>query len=291
MIISNIDSILNTDFKIKKPFNYGSKTIFELYTGVNDLLYYQSPSMIVPYNYFINDNTFTLTLCEYKTTKYTDLINNVLKKLIKKAKTSYISLFENKVFNNPILCKPFNPKMFQFKNSKINDVEVYNIFQEKINLQDICVDDRVTCIYQIKNIWVNENSYGVNLNLIQLRRDNNINRGYIFIENKITNKNDYGTNNIDFSKYIMMIKAGIPILTVKNKMKNDNIKEINIIDFIDKHSKFDINSQIINHKNNILNKFKIENKKDNDKEKKIAISGLDFTELLEIRKNILNKNK
>lgn len=288
IIIYNIESILHTNFKIKKPFTYGDKTIFDLYNETNEPLYYQSPSMIVPYNYFINNNIFTLTLCEYKNTKYTDLIDNVIKKIIDKVKKNYSNLFENKIFNNPIIVKPFNPKMFQFKNVKTNDIEIYNIFQEKIDLQDIRVDDMITCIYQIKNIWINENSYGVKLNLIQLRRDNTINRGYIFTDKKTTIIEPLSLN---LNKYVMMIKSGIPISGIKQKMKNDNIDEITIVNFISKYNKLDIHSQILNHKNNIQNKVSIENNKELNKEKNTATVGVNFAELLARRISILNKNK
>jgi hypothetical protein len=169
------------NLKIKPPFSYGNNTILDLYSN-NEEIYFESPSMLIPFNYIINKNKLTLTLCEYKSSKYTEQLNKILNKIILCAKKKYPKLFENKKYKNPLINKLFYPLLFQFDNIRYNEIEIYNKFQEKILIEDIEQNDRITIIYNLKNIWINNLYYSINLNLIQIRRDNYINRGYKFID-------------------------------------------------------------------------------------------------------------
>jgi hypothetical protein len=230
MLILDEKNISNIKFKIKKPFIYGNNTIFEL--SCTNKFYLQSPSMLVPFSVNINDikNTFTLTLCEYKSSIYTENINNIIKKIIENVTNKYQKLFENKIYIETLYIQPFNPIMFQFKNSKLDDIEIYNKFKEKISLLDILKDDMVTCIYHIKNIWINETHYGIKIELLQLRRDNNIQKGYFFIDSYNHNNNQNNNQNIELvnNKSNPPFVKSIPIksIPIKAVLPTFNLKEL-----------------------------------------------------------------
>jgi hypothetical protein len=179
--------LLITNLKIKKPFSYGNNTILDLYSGNNEEIYFESPSMLIPFDYIINKNKFTLTLCEYNSSKYTEQLNKLLNKVILYAIKKHTKLFENKKYKSPLIKKLFYPLLFQFNNVRYNEIEIYNKFQEKINIENIEQNDKVTIIYNLKNIWINNLFYSINLNLIQIRRDNYIDRGYKFSNLLINN--------------------------------------------------------------------------------------------------------
>ncbi len=245
LLIIDEKNILNVKLKIKKPFTYGNNTIFDLYNSnvsanvsanvsneknKNQIVYLQSPSMLVPLSLNVNDikNTFTLILCEYKSNKYTENINKIIKKIIEDVIKRYPKIFENKIYVDALYIKPFNPIMFQFKNIKSDDIEVYNIFKEKISFTDIFKDDMVTCIYNIKNIWVNETNYGIKLELLQLRRDNYIQKGYIFSDlNKVLKPQESIKNAICNSNNTYILdKTSVKNISVKTSMPTFNLKEL-----------------------------------------------------------------
>jgi hypothetical protein len=193
MIFDN-NSINNCNFKIKKPFFYNNKITFDLYSENDENIFFESLSMIIPFKYILDENSqkLSLTLYEYKSNKYGKKINLILEKIIKCTKKHYEKLFKEKIFKSPIILNN-STTIFQFNNIRYNEIEIYNKFREKINIKNIETDDRISIIFHLKNIWIQNNKYGFNLDLIQIRRDNYIDREYLFLDQK---KNLIINNNI-----------------------------------------------------------------------------------------------
>ncbi len=237
MIFDN-NSIEKCNFNIKKPFFYNNKIIFDLYTEKDKHIYIESPSMIIPFNYILDENNYklSLTLYEYKSNKYGKKIYLMLEKIIKCVKKHYEQLFKDKIYKSPIIIGK-NTTIFQFNNIRYNEIEIYNKFKEKININNIQIDDRISIIFFLKNIWIQNNKFGINLDLIQIRRDNYIDRGYLFSDNNNIINNTNNANNINNVNNIN-----------NNANNNANNKIINrpILNL----------EEILNMRNSILNKNK-----------------------------------
>lgn len=183
-MIFDIDSLENVNIKIKKPFVYGNVALFDIYTQGNQNFYLQSPSMIIPY-IVQQDSMYSFNICEYKCNKYTNKIENIINKIINEIKNNYPQYFKKeKVYKKFIYEEQRFPKIFQFRNIKIKNIALYNIYKENLSFEDISLYDMVTIIYQVKNIWINDISYGLNIDLIQLRKDNCVNKEYMFVDNE-----------------------------------------------------------------------------------------------------------
>jgi hypothetical protein len=45
--------------------------------------------------------------------------------------------------------------------------EIYNKQKEKIKIEDIKIGNKIRCIYEISKLWINENGFGISLQVIQ----------------------------------------------------------------------------------------------------------------------------
>ncbi len=233
MKIFNESTLNKCNFKITKPFNYCNKIIFDLYSDKDELIYIESPSFILPMIYILNEITqkLSITLYEYKSNQFGKKISLMINKIINCAKIYYENLFYQKTFKNPIVLNK-NTSVFQFNNIRLDDTEIYNKYKEQITIKNLDIDDRITIIFHLKNIWISNNKYGINFNLVQLRRDNYFEKGYLFLNNE----------------HIDKIKPKIEEKKI-NKTNDNNKREENII----KRPVFNLD-ELLSVRQSILNK-------------------------------------
>jgi len=161
-----------TRIKVKKPIRFNNKIILNIYDIAQENLLFQSPVMYLPYNYIYDTNVIkTMDLCEYNDNKFINFLTLLYKKIINKINFFNSSLFEDKKFySNIILNSQDNKiKMVRFKEVYINKLNVYDFRNDLININQIVRESKIKCIFMIKNVWINEDRYGFNLELLQIQ--------------------------------------------------------------------------------------------------------------------------
>jgi hypothetical protein len=220
-MIFNCKSLCECNFKIKKPFFYGNKVIFDLFTDKDQLIYIESPSLIIS-NKSLNDNNTELSvLChEYNTTIFTKKILNVIDKILIHAKKKYEKMFYKKIYKSLL-----KNNSFQFYNIRYKEIGIYNKYKEQIDINNINADDRISIIIHIKNIWIQNLHYGINIDLIQIRRDNYIDKTYLFLNyesDKIqqNKSNKIEQNKLEINNEIILQK---PVLNFAELLSKRNL--------------------------------------------------------------------
>jgi len=207
-----------------------------------------------------------------------DRINIYFKTLVRFKGMKYISCLKT---------DDFFPNRLKLKYMCDNNILIYNEDNIKINdsIESIKPSTYGKFILQITNIWINKtkNTYGIIWNICQIKLYKNLElqlEEFAFIDDS---EDEYEEDNIitnkeHYDKYFTMLKRGVPIFAVKQKMILDKI-DPDIIDkpnekvILDKHIKTNLNP-LLDVKSNIgllitNNDFKL--KKTNGLNKKESI--------------------
>ena len=224
----NIDNIFNK-IKIKKPIYFNNKIILNLYYEKNEYILFQTPIMYLPYDYIYDNNIIQyIDLCEYNILEYDKkyntknidkflkFLNKIFKKLLLKIDNYDNSLLKNKDYLSSIInndkIKSDKSKILRIKNNYLNNIKVYDNNNNLININQIIKESKIKCILAIKNIWIYNNKYGINIQLLQIQNKNFINNYNLFstIKNNIINDTHYiNDNDIDNEKCKIIYKIFI----------------------------------------------------------------------------------
>ena len=187
----NINEVFSR-IKIKKPIKFNNKIILNLYDGYQDCLLFQSPIMYLPYDYIHNDNAIKcIDLCEYNDNKFLSFIIILFKKILTKIENFNNTLFMNKNFFSNIVSNKKNEdlKMLRLREVYFSKINVYDNNNNLININKIVKETKIKCILMIKNVWINDNNYGFNIELLQIQNKDFINNNNLF-----KNSDDSWTN-------------------------------------------------------------------------------------------------
>jgi hypothetical protein len=282
---------------------------------ITDNLVFQTPIMFLPFGISNFNNKYYIDMSFMNQTKSKDIdqlknfvikINTYFKNIKCFKKCNYISSFKESDFFPPTLKLNYNLN---------NNIQVFNDdninITEKITSEPSLIKPKLFAkfIIQASNIWFNNGKYGIIWNICQIKLYNNLiytPQSFSFIDD-----NDYQlkvTNKEKYSKYFDMLKKGVPLFAIKQKLIIDKLNP-NIIDkpkdiVINNNSNNSNNSNNINKTNigdksmilnSIVNKnFKLKknniNTKDNKKMYKskslIVPSKLDIINAMNKLKNI-----
>ena len=263
--------------KVKKPIKFNNKIILNIYDNIQENLFFQSPVMYLPYDYIYDENIIRcMDVCEYNDDKFINFITTLYKKIINKINVFNSALFQNKKFYSNIVLnkRDNNIKMFRFKQIYINKINVYDFRNNLINIKQIVKENKVKCIFMIKNIWINEDRYGFNLELLQIQNKDFINNSSLFKNSEILNNNFIYNDGITAPPPQPPPPPPPPpppfSMKLTDKTKHNDIKEIIKQRKINNSNKIQENKFSMNDVLNELNSGKIKLKKTiiNKKEKK-----------------------
>lgn len=176
--------------KIKKPIKFNNKIILNLYDEYQDCLLFQSPTMYLPYDFIHNDSVIKcIDLCEYNDNKFINFITILYKKIITKIENFDKKLFQNKEFLSNIIKKNDNI-MFRLKEVYFSRLNIYDTNNRLIDINKIVKETKIKCIFMIKNIWINDNKYGFNLQLLQIQYKDFMNNENLF-KNSCNSDNEW----------------------------------------------------------------------------------------------------
>jgi hypothetical protein len=221
IIIKKTSDIDVTQIKIKVPYEFNNKKIFNVYYNEDDPLLIETPDCYLPYNYNLYDNRyFQMDLVILNNdAEFTACLDHII---------SYIhSKIANK-YDVSKTCELYHGKnKIKLKNNNFDTIRVFNNNRELIDIKNLSKDDRVKCIIQLDKVFINNKmkSDSINFKIFQIKKiDKSID---VF---KCPSLFDL-SSSIDLSKYDKMLSIGIPLEAVKHKMKLDGINSSDITNY------------------------------------------------------------
>jgi hypothetical protein len=210
-VITKLSELDLTKLKIKKPYDFGieKKSIFNFSYDGSDL-WIQSPVGIVPYKPSVYQDEYG----------HIDMIfNNSAKSFMNglneleahashriRSKKPYENLMDGKC---SVPC--CQEGKIRFTSTSINDVQLFNSTRQLIgSAKDIKRDCEISVIFQVVGFQIlggKHNRYGLYLRIIQAQIHASIPE----------------TDNDDAQKYLRMVKMGIPLLAIQQKMAMDGV--------------------------------------------------------------------
>lgn len=150
-----------SQINIKKPIEYPKNELV-----VFDVYYKNNCCLILLNNVQICHKGNNLKLIE--TNGCINEINNIINNTITRVKHNekYKEYFKKKEYYSMIE----DDKVINFKNLCQYDTCVFDIEQNRIEYERLKRNDNVSLIVYLKNIWVNEKYYGMNVKLSQIQR-------------------------------------------------------------------------------------------------------------------------
>ena len=220
---------------VKQPLILKTPLCIVTYIPEIDKFKKQCKIKIFTTDYLYNKNT-------QKFFKNLKEINGIVKKEIKKHPFYHTNLkpfnyfFVNTQKNN-ILLQP-NLQLYNGKPS----LGIYDSFNTSKEYNYITKDSECYGLILLKNIWINNNFYGINCELLQIKIFHPIyNLPYCFIEDNHSNHITLNytvteikyKNHPKFTKFFKMKKLGVNIHAIQNQMKLESLNP-NIINTPDK---------------------------------------------------------
>ena len=267
--------------KIKFKKMYSSSSYFSKvsikYKKSNLII--QSPRLFIPYDlqFYGSDNLkcylyLSLSNCRIQT-EVGDFCNKLyeIEKLVKKKYTgkcfkknrNFTNLIKRDINNNLSL----KIKIPFYKEKPM--IKVFNQDRKEIDFADINAKMYCETLLCIDGIWFYNDTFGLTINLLQIKLDMPIMMKVYSFSNGNSYENSY-KNNPKYKKYFKMLDMGIPIFVVKQKMTLNGL-DPNVLD--GKKSDIlnnDLGLSIVNGKSTLK---KVTNKKRNNHIKKMTNMG------------------
>ena len=226
---------------IKKQFvpNYFPIKLLHPYKNTTSNIIIQTPILYIPFGFSkFNDNCY-IDISFRNATNNKDIesfknmiisIEDFFSKVVKFNKYKFISSIKK---------SDFFPSRLKVKFSTENKILIFN--EDNINITNSkplenLIQSKMYAkfIIQLSSIWTNKksNSYGIIWNICQIKLYNNLE--YKPIEFSFIEDHDHvNSNNTNYKtyyeKYFTMLKRGVPIFAIKQKLIIDNL-DPNIID-------------------------------------------------------------
>jgi len=203
-IVCSSDDIDINDIKINKPYTtHDNRMIFNITRGSNFPLVFQTPTGYVPYDFLtINNNRFQIDII-ISESKFVDLLQNIADTITNRISNKYPTS----------TCFPLYTELdnssykIRFRNGQKGNVRTFNLKREEIQLSDISKDDKIDVIFQIDKVVCSDKYTYFSMKILQIRKHERA---------SIKNTESMFVDELDV--YKRMVKMGVPIAAVKQKM-------------------------------------------------------------------------
>ena len=226
---------------IKKPrILYNNTITCPVKYNKNQDLIIQSPLCYIPKIPNKNSKQILTTLLttDYSYNENTKkFINNLLliNKIIQdsyKNITKLVNQHENNTFHNSININRQANNYYlnltvQSKNQDMY-INIYNSYNQSVNEDYIVEQSECYALLHLKNIWINENKYGLNWEIVQLKVYPPIYKlEQCFIYDSNIKKELYIQYKDDpiYKKFFKMKRIGVPIQNIQLEIKKENLDE------------------------------------------------------------------
>lgn len=159
--VTDFSNVNQDQINIKKPIEYPRNALI-----VFDIYYNNNCFLILLNNVQICQKKNNLKFIE--TNSCINEIKNIVDNTIDRVKKNkkYEHLFEKRKYYSMIE----DDKVLNFKNNCEYDTRVFDIEQNTIEFERLKINDNVSLIIYLKNIWINERYFGINIKLSQIQR-------------------------------------------------------------------------------------------------------------------------
>ena len=240
--------IINKYFDFKniyliKPINIYKSTIYINFKIKTDMgkepVLIQTPKLFIPFG--INKYKFSTNLeCSLLLQEPVDQFKQFYMSIKKLDKIIEKMKIKNKIIRGKQFISCIKPAVDIFPERILlninNESTIFDINKQTISIDNITNKIYGKFIIHLSHIWVNETSYGYNLELVQAMIDPKVYiKEFAFIEETINNQYD------KYNKYRKMLSVGVPKEAVKKKLELDGL-DPNLIENInnqyDKYNKY-----------------------------------------------------
>lgn len=219
---SENDSFDLNEVRIKKPYDVGCISIFNItYGKENDQIFVQTPECMLPFGYqLVDSNTINMDLafCD-------DAFINIMCDMIKHIQNKLSKSISKRV-NDKKFISPVRKNIIRVKNKDFRNVLFYDTDNNPIQRNNINRDDKVIVIFRLEKIILTNDIITVNLELLQLKKNNCIPCKCLFTPRQSQHPTNTPSSESSLSqkddmpeKYKKMLAMGIPRAAVEHKMK------------------------------------------------------------------------
>tara|TARA_B100000497_G_C7618690_1_gene371661 strand:+ start:97 stop:795 length:699 start_codon:yes stop_codon:yes gene_type:complete len=227
IVVTNLSDVNQSQINIKKPIEYPKNEFI-----VFDIYYNNNYFLILLNNVKICHKGNNIKFIE--TNSCISDIKNIIINTINRVKenTKYQEYFKKKEFHSMIE----DNKVINFKNNCEYDTCVYDIEQNEIEIDRLKTNDNVSVIIYVKNIWINEKYYGVNIKLSQIQRKEPVGLKTNFFMRNITKisipppppppmkREQQRTQEIKKKEKELVVRPSLAdILNSRNKLRKTNL--------------------------------------------------------------------
>ncbi len=275
--ITDLRESFNDDVKIMLPYQIDGKNYFDIfYKERGNPLFIQTPVASMPYKYVVYDDKYIYIDLVFSNQDLKVLLDSIAEFILNKIrKKKFIKRFMFKVDGTEKDIIPITKidkidkdiVKLRLKNSNIDAVTVFDIAKYKIDIRNLERNDRVCAIFQIDKLLIDDESISFQTKLIQIKKQSRLlydpfcptNR-CLFIDTDEQNgeEDKYATKSINtpitsqipttvqeqnayitenFERFSKMLKMGVPLMAVRQKMLLEGLNEMEIDLFILKQNK------------------------------------------------------
>ena len=229
--ILHFEDIILSKIKFKKMYNSSSNFSKVVIKYRKHSLIIQTPKLFIPYDLqfygYCDNNTkcyIYLSLSNYKVQKEVgDFCNkiNAIEQLVKKKYERKCYLKKKRKFSDSIkndMYKNLSLKIRIPFYKKTPMIKVFNQDKKEINFDDINAKMYCETLLCIEGIWFFKDTFGLTINLLQIKLDIPILIEEYSFSNKIQDDINIYRYDPTYKSYFKMLNMGIPIFVVKQKM-------------------------------------------------------------------------
>jgi hypothetical protein len=230
VVIKTLNDVVMKDIKVKRPFTYTlpskmSQTVFRISHAGQPLLF-QTPVVVIPYSYSLYDNErFSLDVILFKDDPvFSRLMDSIADYILQKIK--------KKCPVPSVLVEPciFRSRM-RFRTNNIDSIMTFDINNRPLDTRCIQTHDRMMCLFSISRFVVGDSKCYFQLELHQMKRLESLTCIIPRDTCLISSPECTAPVPSSLEKYKKMLRFGIPIEAIKQKMSLDGLSKVDITNF------------------------------------------------------------
>jgi hypothetical protein len=215
--------------KIKKPY-IEDRTIFRLFYREAPL-YLQTSCHLLKFKPSFDVYDYcSITLCDNPRHAYWKILEDMEFRVIERIRKKYNDMYEGKT-HIPLINA--DKRLLRLRNKK-NDVKIYDRNGRAIGITSLFPYDKVKVIMRIDHVWVSKFTFGTCAYLIQVLNidaiSENFDKPLLKVEDEDTIDSTMSTEA--FERFSKMLKVGIPVNAVRQKMMLEGFDEVEMSRFL-----------------------------------------------------------
>lgn len=197
--------------KVMVPYYIDDKAFFDLHGGVGRIpLLVQTPVCVLRYKYNLYDDGF-FSLDLYCTqSKFKDFLDKLMSMILTRVRRKYHGLFNKRMVSQLIT----DEGKLRLKTPNVDMLSVFDHGKQKVELQQIQKTDRLQALFQIEKLVVDTKIVYFQTKLLQLKKN------VVVVNNDLPmfKEEAHGMSTSVLERFRKMLKMGVPIMAVRQKM-------------------------------------------------------------------------